>query len=124
MGNYTQLYIHLVWATRFRQPLLTPVARDIAFRTFRAECRSLGATLIAAGGVEDHVHLLVRIPTTVPIMTLVKQLKGVSSRRITLETGAPFRWQGGYGVFTVRKSGVDQVRGYILGQERRHATHR
>ncbi len=124
MSAWTQLYLHLVWSTKFREPLLTPAVREVAYRTFRAECRALNVVLIAVGGVEDHVHLLVRIPTTVSVAKLVNQLKGVSSRMITLRTDAPFRWQGGYGVFSVRKSGVDQVVRYILDQERHHASPR
>jgi REP element-mobilizing transposase RayT len=32
--------------------------------------------LIAVGGVDDHVHLLVKLPSTVSIAHAVKQLKG------------------------------------------------
>lgn len=78
-------------------------------------------SLVAVGGIDDHVHLLVRTRSTLSVAALVKQLKGASSRLVTAETGAPFRWQRGYGAFAVSGSGVDRVRAYILDQERHHA---
>lgn len=117
---YTQLYVHLVWATWDRLPLLTSDVRRTAYASFNAECESHGAELLAAGGIEDHVHLLVRLPTTISIAALVKQLKGVSSYRLTRRGGETFRWQGGYGAFTVSKSAVPRVVEYIRNQERHH----
>ena len=32
----------------------------------------------------------------------------------------PFRWQGGYGAFTVSKKFVPRVRDYVLNQEQHH----
>ncbi len=121
---YTQLYLHLVWATRDRLPLLVPQAQSTAYDSLRAECEQLGAEALAIGGMPDHVHLLVRFPTTVSVAGLVKQVKGASSRLLSLrlaEDGYPFRWQGGYGAFTVSRSHVSPVRAYIANQERHHA---
>ena len=117
---YTQLYLHLVWATWDRLPLLTPEVRSTVYRSLEVECEALGAALFAVGGIEDHVHLLVRIPTTVSVATLLKQLKGASSRLAGLATGETFKCQGGYGAFTVSKSLVPRVRAYIENQERHH----
>jgi hypothetical protein len=38
-----------------------------------------------------------------------------------LTPDAPFRWQRGYGAFTLRKSDAPIVRRYVLGQKDHHA---
>lgn len=121
-GNYTQVYLHMVWATWDRKPLLTPEVRAVVYPGLLAECARLRSVPIAIGGVADHVHLLVRLPTTVTVAELAKQLKGstahlVNHRRLT---PGPFRWQGGYGVFSVSRGNVPAVKRYVLRQEDHH----
>ncbi len=119
---YSQIYVHLVWSTWDRAPLVTEELRTPVFACFQAECHSLGAELLAVGGMEDHVHLLVRFPTTVAVADLVKQLKGASTHMVThrLAPGTTFRWQGGYGAFTISRGHLQKVRDYIRDQQQRH----
>jgi putative transposase len=120
---YTQLYLHLVWATWDRWPLITPEIRPIAYAGIQGQANRAKVDLIALGGVEDHVHALLRFPTTITIADLVRHLKGATSHLITHEVrrGETFRWQGGYGAFTVSKSAVGRARDYVLNQEAHHA---
>jgi REP element-mobilizing transposase RayT len=78
--------------------------------------------LIAVGGVDDHVHLLVRLPSTVSIADAVKQLKGSSSHFANheVEKSGGFRWQGSYGAFSISERIVPRVRRYIANQEQHH----
>lgn len=119
---YTQLYLHLAWSTWDRLPLLKGEIRDAAYACIQSECVALKAEVIAIGGVEDHVHVLLRIPATVSVAALVKQIKGASSHMITHKVGhdGPFRWQEGYGAFTITKSDVPRIRQYIQNQEAHH----
>lgn len=119
---YTQLYLHLVWATWDRLPLLTEKLRPPVYGCIQAECKQLEANVLAVGGIADHVHLLVRIPTTITVAALVKQVKGASSHLVNQRLMArdSFKWQGGYGAFTVSKADVPRVRDYILHQEEHH----
>ncbi len=51
----------------------------------------------------------------------MRELKSESSAWIHKELGLRgFAWQEGYGAFTVSASSCDQVRAYVLGQERHH----
>jgi putative transposase len=118
---FTKLYLHLVWATWDRAPLLTPVLLEAVGNCIRTECVKLGCDVIAFGGVADHVHLLVRFPTTVSIAGLMKQVKGSSSHMVTRRLRESFKWQGRYGAFTVSPSHVPRIRDYVLNQERHHA---
>ncbi len=120
---YTQLYLHAVWATWDRLPLITP---DIELRLYGAineKCRELKAYPLALGGIDDHLHLLVRLPTTLSVAELLKGVKGSSSHLITQEISPNkfFKWQGSYGAFTLAKQDVDRVIDYIRNQKTHHA---
>ena len=117
---YTQLYVHLVWATWDRAPLMEGPVFGIAEQAIRRECARMHVNVEAIGGMPDHVHLLVRIPTSLSVAKLVQQVKGSTSHLLTSRFGIPFRWQGGYGAFTVSKSVLPRVRDYVLNQEAHH----
>ena len=119
---YTQLYVHLVWATWDRAPLITPDVREPLYACMQAECSALKADVLAIGGVANHVHVLVRYPATLDVSRLVKQIKGASSHLITHKVASDrfFKWQGAYGAFSVDKSRLAGLREYILNQEQHH----
>jgi putative transposase len=87
-----------------------------------AKCHELKCEMMAIGGGEDHVHLLVRIPTTLAVSALLKEIKGASSHLITHEVipNEFFKWQGAYGAFTVSKHEVKAVAAYICNQKKHH----
>jgi len=87
------------------------------------EAQANGAAIVAIGGIENHVHLLLCIAPTMPISHLVKQIKGVSSRFANAELGfnGSFRWQGSYAAFSVSRWDVELVKNYILNQKEHHA---
>jgi len=120
---YTQLYLHLIWATWDRLPLILPQYEPRIYNSIAAKCRELKCESIAVGGIEDHVHLLVRFPATLAPAILVGEVKGTSSHLMTheVQTGIFFKWQGAYGAFTIRKEDVPIVTNYILNQKTHHA---
>lgn len=125
MGKpYTyHLYCHLVWAIWERLPLITPDIEPMLYTAIAAKCRELGAEPLAIGGLSDHVHLLVRFPRSLTLATLTQEVKGASSHLVThkLKSGEFFKWQGGYGAFTVSLEAVPAVREYIQNQKKHHA---
>jgi len=120
---YTQLYVHLVWSTWDRLPFITPEIEPRLYAAIAEKCRELKCVPLAIGGIADHTHVLTRFHTTVPIATLVKEIKGSSSHLVThvIDPGSPFKWQGAYGAFTIRKSEVPTVKAYIQNQKNHHA---
>jgi len=120
--NQLDLYIHFVWATWDRLPLITPAIERRLYRAMQAEALTHGCTVRALNGVEDHVHLFVTLPTTVTVAQLVKQVKGVSSHFVnqTLCPATRFKWQGGYGAFSVSCWDVDMIMTYIKRQKEHH----
>lgn len=121
-SSKTQIYMHLVWATWDRMPLLTEPIRPQVYACLQAECARMRVQVLAIGGVDDHVHLLVRMPGSVAVAPLVKQIKGASSHMVNHEIPKSFgfRWQGSYGAFSVSKINLPLVRDYILRQEEHH----
>ncbi len=122
--NYLRLFYHFVWATWDRTPLLTGEIEARAYALIQHQCREKDVEVIAIGGVEDHVHLLVSLPTILTISDFIKAVKGVSSRALNETFGCPtwsFKWQGRYGVITVCPSHVGLIRGYIENQKQHHA---
>jgi putative transposase len=117
---YTQLYLHLTWATWDRAPILTPERQPLAYASIQRTCAELRTSVIAIGGIDDHVHVLLRFPPTVAISHLVQRMKGASSRLVEQVSREAFRWQGGYGAFTVSRRGVPVVRDYVLNQAEHH----
>ena len=118
---HNEVCLHIVWATWDRLPKLTPPVWDIVSQCVRAAGDPLRCPVLAIGGVEDHVHVLVRFATTVTIAKLVQELKGYSSRVVNDRfPELNFRWQGGYGVFPVGPQAVASVTAYIENQQEHH----
>jgi REP element-mobilizing transposase RayT len=117
---WTELYLHLAWATWQRRPLLTPEVQPQAYRLILYECGRLKAELMAIGGLEDHVHLLLKVPTTLAPATLAQQAKGATSHALN-RPGSPFRWQEGYGAFSLSKRHVSAIESYVHRQPEHHA---
>lgn len=87
-----------------------------------AKCRALGCVVLALGGVEDHVHLLVGAPTSLPPSQIVGEVKGASSHLANheLRSETLFRWQGAYGLFSVSHGDLARVQAYVNGQREHH----
>jgi REP element-mobilizing transposase RayT len=117
---HTELFVHLVWATWNRAPLITPDVRDRIYPMMQRKAADLRAEVIAIGGVEDHVHVLARYRPTLAIADLVQQMKGASSFLASQVMGRRFKWQGAYGAFSLSRSGVRTVRDYVLNQDAHH----
>jgi REP element-mobilizing transposase RayT len=84
--------------------------------------RESGFKALAIGGVEDHVHLLLSIPSAISISKAVQLLKGNSSKWIhdTFQKFHDFQWQEGYGAFSIGISGIEDTIQYIAAQREHH----
>jgi REP element-mobilizing transposase RayT len=121
--SLSHVILHVVFGTRYRVPCLVKPIRSSLLPYMATIVRDAGSECYRAGGVEDHVHLAVRLNRTKTIADLVQGIKAGSSK--WLKTQAPqfrdFSWQGGYAAFSVTYKGLDQLISYIDGQEAHHA---
>lgn len=78
--------------------------------------------LLSAGGVDDHVHLLISMCKTTSISKAMQLIKGGSSKWIhdTFSEHRLFEWQEGYGAFSIGISEVSRTIKYINGQAEHH----
>jgi REP element-mobilizing transposase RayT len=113
----------MIWATWDRLPLIKETNEPRLYASIAVKCRDHNCEPLAIGGIEDHIHLLVRMHPTISVATLAKEVKGASSHLVTheIEPSEFFKWQGSYRAFTIRKSDVDTIRRYIENQKQHHA---
>jgi putative transposase len=119
--SWSQLYYHVVWATRGREPLITPALEPLVHRQLRQIAQHQRIFVHAVGGTDDHIHMAISIPPTLAIATAMKQIKGASSHAIRPEAGGTFGWQEDYGISSFSKRHLPQVVAYIENQRRHHA---
>lgn len=122
--KHLSVRIHFVWSTVGRIPVLAPAWRERLYSFFGSIADSRGASLIAAGGTPDHIHLLVAMPPTLAIADFVGNVKTESATWVKSAylPRTNFSWQEGYGAFGVSKSLEAQVIRYIGNQEKHHRT--
>jgi len=120
---YWQLFYHVIWATKHREPLLTPDVAPEIYGFLRGKAIGLGATVFAVNGVADHVHMVVAIPPRIAVATLIGQIKGVASAKANKAglTATPFYWQEEYGVFSFDAKRLPNFVAYVERQQQHHA---
>lgn len=121
--SFASLHVHIVFSTKHRERTLEPEIRPRLHEIIGGVLRDNSSALIAAGGTDDHIHLLVSLARTMAVADAVRAVKSNSSNWIHREFRRlqEFRWQEGYGAFAVSFSGIDAVKAYLAGQESHHA---
>jgi REP element-mobilizing transposase RayT len=121
--NFTKIYLHCIWTTWDRLPLLKDELEEQVLAAIVAKCAELGCRVIALNAALDHVHLLVEVPSKLSVSDLMKHVKGASSHRASHVIGRAgvFRWSSAYAVFSVSAGDVDRVADYIRRQKEHHA---
>ncbi|HEY3332189.1 MAG TPA: IS200/IS605 family transposase [Capsulimonadaceae bacterium] len=120
--SHVELYAHIVWTTSGCEPTITSTVQPVVYSAIEHECTKLGVALLAIGGIEDHVHILVQMPHSVMVPILMQRAKGVSARVANELPGGPtLLWQRGYGAFSISRWDVERVARYIANQRRHHA---
>ncbi len=119
-----EVSLHFVWATHQRLPLVTEAVEQAAYACILKEAQKHGCEVLALGGMPDHIHLLLKMPTKRSPAFLMQRIKGGSSAFVRDRLIAPgefFGWQDNYGVFSVSRSHKGKVVEYIACQKQHHA---
>ncbi len=122
--SLNKIYVHLVFTTKHRNPLITVAIQDELFRYSGGICKGLECNPIQIGGYRDHVHILCLLSKKIALMKLVEEVKSHSSKWIKRK-GSEFEnfyWQNGYGAFSVNPTEIEVVKNYIINQEEHHKT--
>jgi REP element-mobilizing transposase RayT len=116
------MYAHLVFSTKGRAPMIGDDWQDRMHEVFGGIVAQRRGILLAAGGMPDHVHLLVSLGREWSVSVLLREVKAGTSRWIheALPHLSAFAWQTGYGAFSVSVSNLEAVKQYIGDQKRHH----
>ncbi len=114
--SYAQNHVDLVFSTKNRQKLIPKNLQPRLWSYTAAICKNHDIVAFAVGGMDDHIHILFRLPPTLTLARAVTLVKSSFSKWIS-QQGIRFSWQEGYGAFAVSSSNVSAVIKYIDNQE-------
>lgn len=120
--SYCSALFHCVFSTKDRRKVIDAELQPRLWSYIGGIARENGMKALAIGGVEDHVHLLLSLSSTIAVAKAMQLVKGGSSKWVHDEfsSGRDFAWQEGYGAFSVGVSQVDETKRYIAGQAEHH----
>ena len=121
--NLLRTYMHFIWTTQDRLPLVTEDIERQLYRYIVTVCEDMKCDVLAIGGMSDHVHLFLLLSSTVTLAEIMKNVKAGSSRLISdeLKPEEWFAWRKNYGAFSISASHKKRVIAYILNQKQHHA---
>ena len=119
--TYCSLLFHCVFSTKERRRIIAPEMQPRLWAYMGGVAREHEMTALTVGGMEDHVHILLSLPSSLAIAKAMREIKSASSRWVheTFEV-AGFEWQEGYGAFSIGRAQVDSTVAYIAGQQEHH----
>ena len=122
MHSFVSCLMHVVFSTKERRPLITSDLRVRLEPYLNGIAEKNNMRALAIGGVEDHMHILLSLPSTMAIAKSVQLIKGNSSKWIHEEfpLQKEFEWQEGYGAFSIGISGIAATTAYLERQAEHH----
>jgi len=122
--SYIASYYHCVFSTKDRQRMITTELQTRLWPFIGGIARQNKMKALEIGGVEDHLHVLLSLPSTMAVSKAVQLIKGGSSKWIheSFPEHRLFSWQKEYGAFSVSVSQLDVVIDYIRNQPAHHRT--
>ena len=120
--SLARLYVHLIFSTKHREPVLTERVRDSLHAYMATVLQNFECPPVLINSVADHVHVLFELGRTVAVSRAVEEVKTTSSKWIKTQGAefAGFAWQAGYGSFSVSESIMPTVRNYLANQREHH----
>ena len=124
--TYTRIYIHMVFAVRYRRALIVQAWEDQLHKYITGIVQNNGHKMIAINSATDHLHLFIGLNPVQSISELMRQVKGDSSEFINKKNFIKhkFYWQEGYGAFSNSHSQIDAVAKYIMNQKQHYVNTR
>ena len=119
--TYCCALFHCVFSTKERRKTIAPEIQPRLWAYMGGIAREHQMKALGVGGMEDHVHLLLSLPSSLPIATAMREIKSASSHWMH-ETFAlkDFEWQEGYGSFSIGWVQAESALAYIARQEEHH----
>lgn len=124
-NTLVKIDIHLIFHVKSTGVLLQKETLPELFRYIGGVISNIGGMSIEIGGMPDHIHILSSLPKTMSLADFARAVKANSSRWINQQTQyqGRFKWQEGYGAFSVSPSLMEKTANYIRTQEEHHRIH-
>jgi REP element-mobilizing transposase RayT len=121
-NTYTQIDIHLVFAVKGRQSLISTAWKENLYKYITGVIQNHKHKMLQINGMPDHIHIFIGYNPAHPLPNLVEEIKTSSNKYINEKHLTPFKfaWQEGYGAFSYSKSQREIVIKYISNQEKHH----
>lgn len=123
-NTYTQIYLHVIFAVKGRDNLISPTWKEELYKYITGIVTNKNQKLIAINGMPNHVHLLLGLKPDIALSDLIRDVKANSSNFINDKQWVmgKFEWQAGFGGFSYSHSQLDVIINYIRNQEEHHKT--
>ena len=118
--TYLYLLFHVVFSTKDRRPYIQEAFEARVWRYMVGIADKNNFQIWEAGGMPDHIHLLMVLPSDMNIAKAVQLVKGGSSKWIRENYSRNFHWQSGYSAFSVSYSLMQKTKMYIRNQKQHH----
>jgi putative transposase len=117
-----KIWIHSIWATKERTPLIEFSKEAIIYDLMKIEFQDQGCHVKIINGMPDHVHTLFLLNLKKSVSDIIKQVKGSSSHEINRQNiiRYKFSWQTGFAAYSVSESSLEKVFHYIKNQKQHH----
>ncbi|MBQ8056313.1 MAG: IS200/IS605 family transposase [Paludibacteraceae bacterium] len=121
-NTYTQIIVHIVFAVKDRQSLISPHWKDNLYQYITGTIQREGNKLLSIGGTNNHIHILIGIKPAQSLSDIVYKVKKHSTEWINSQKLCigRFGWQSGFGAFSYSKSLIPIIIDYIEKQEEHH----
>ena len=119
---FHRLFYHIVWTTKYRQPIITEEIEKYLFPFLENKAKRFGCIIHKCNGMEDHIHIAISIPPSESVSDIIGKLKGSSSYFLNkeLQITDDFYWSDGYGVLSFAERDLPAVMKYIEKQKEYH----
>ena len=121
--SVSDLKIHLVCVTKYRQSIFTAESLDLIEKSFLEVAKKMDFQIQEFNGEGDHIHVLIEFPPKLSVSQMVNALKGVSSRRYGQEGykkpyGKDALWSPSYFVSSIGGAPLEVLKKYIQNQDK------
>jgi len=119
--TYCSSLYHCVFSTRERGKIIAPDIQGRLWAYMGGIARGLQIKALEVGGMDDHAHLLLSLPSTMAVATAMREIKSSSSQWIHESCNlSSFAWQEGYGAFSIGSAQIEATAAYIANQAEHH----
>jgi REP element-mobilizing transposase RayT len=120
--SYTQIYYHIILRTKNSGKSISQHNVSELYKYIWGIIKNKKCKLYRINGMEDHIHLLISLHSTIALSNFVKDIKLATNQ--WMKSHEDFKkfegWSERYAAFTCSFKDKDKVINYIINQQEHH----